>query len=113
MPRPSEPKSGLMTTSVPRRSKAAIESSTVWQATVCGTSKPAAESRAVVRYLSTAHSIARGGLITGGAGCFELREGVHAKHDLFERAGRHGADEYCVERPEIVVCRPVFATLAR
>src|SRR5581483_1604079 len=44
--------------------KASSAASAVSHATVSGTGKLAAESRAVVRYLSTAHSRALGGLTT-------------------------------------------------
>ena len=64
-PRPSEPKSGLTTTSPPSASKAASASVAPCPAQVGGTGKAAASSNASVRYLSTAASTARGGLRTG------------------------------------------------
>ena len=64
-PRPSEPNSGLTTTSWPNSSKAASAPVAPCPAQVAGTARPAASIKASVRYLSTAASTARGGLRTG------------------------------------------------
>ncbi len=53
-----------------------------------------------VRYLSTAHSTARGELTTTTHAAPTCQR-VHAEYDLFERTRRHGSHDHRVHRPQL------------
>ena len=98
MPRPSEPNSGLTTTSPPRAVNASRAASACWQTMVGGTRRPAASRQALwPGTYRRRFRRPRGGFRTRHAARLQAVQQVHAKDDLFQRSRRHGAHEHGVE----------------
>ena len=87
------------------RSKAASASVADCPVQVGGTGRPAASSRASVRYLSTAASTARGGFRTGTPRGREPVQGIHPEDDLLETARRHHPHQDAVDRRQVELAR--------
>ncbi len=118
IPRSSAPNTGLTTPSPPNWSNAANAASEFSQTTLSGTGSPAPTSRDVVRYLSTAHSIARGGLQTCTPASSSRVNKFIRNTTCSSRAGgivrtmTASADERSVSLPQMVD-RPVCTCAAR
>ncbi len=96
-PRPSEPNSGLTTTSPPSSSKASRAAAADWPAQVAGTGRPACASEGQRQVLVDGRLDGAGRIEHGDARRGDPVQGIHPEDDLFEAAGRHHPHQHAVD----------------